>query len=290
MGFQLEKNATKIKNFRDDDEVQKSYYKEVEDLLLKTTGAKKVFIFDHTVRKSSVQKLNNLGAKGEAAGSVVRVHCDYTSVSAPRRFKQLGETESYTGFKLTPDEVEKYMEGRYAFINVWRPITEHPVYVKPLAVCDTESVDQKEHLTYELRYAERTGETYSLAPKDGHKWYYYPQQEKDECLIFKVFDKKKDGPRFTFHTAFEDPSTPADAPARESIEVRAIVCYDDDSSDKAIFFDMIHSNNAARIRLWLRLKGLENLIESRMITYPDLQSEEFKRVNPLKKVPAFINN
>jgi hypothetical protein len=81
-----------------------------------------------------------------------------------------------------------------------------------------------------LRYPERTGETYSLEPNDKHKWYYYPQQEKDECLIFKVFDKKKDGPRFVFHTAFEDPSTPADAPPRKSIEARAIVCYDDEAS------------------------------------------------------------
>jgi hypothetical protein len=87
----------------------------------------------------------------------------------------LGETESYTGFKLTSEDVEKYMEGRYAFINVWRPITDYPVYVKPLAVCDTNTVDSKEHITYELRYPERTGETYSLEPNDNHKWYYYPQ-------------------------------------------------------------------------------------------------------------------
>jgi len=188
-----------------------------------------VFIFDHTVRKSSVTKLNTLGADGQAAGSVVRVHCDYTSVSAPRRFKQLGQTESYTGFKLTEEDVSKYMDGRFAFINVWRPVTEHPVYVKPLAVCDTNSVDPSEHITYELRYKERTGETYSLEGSQKHKWYYYPQQEKDECLIFKVYDKKKDGPRFVFHTAFDDPATKQGDPARESIEVRAIVCYDDEA-------------------------------------------------------------
>ena len=86
-GFQLRSNPTKVKNFQDDQEVKEVYYKEIEDLILKSTGAKKVFIFDHTVRKSSVTKLNNLGAAGEAAGSVVRVHCDYTQDSAPRRFQ-----------------------------------------------------------------------------------------------------------------------------------------------------------------------------------------------------------
>lgn len=58
---------------------------------------------------------------------------------------------------------------------------------------------------------------------------------------------------------------------------------------KPIFFDMVHSNNAARVRLWIAMKKMEDKIETRMVTYPDLQSEEFARVNPLKKVPAFIN-
>ena len=47
----------------------------------------------------------------------------------------------------------------------------------------------------------------------------------DECLIFKVFDNKEDGPRFVFHTAFDLPDTPPDAPPRRSIEVRAIAFY-----------------------------------------------------------------
>lgn len=51
---------------------------------------------------------------------------------------------------------------------------------------------------------------------------------------------------------------------------------------------MVHSNNAARCRLWLRLKGLEDKIDTKMIVYADLQSEEYRKVNPLKKVPAFI--
>ena len=41
-----------------------------------------------------------------------------------------------------------------------------------------------------------------------------------------MFDKKADGPRFVFHTAFDDPATPCDAPPRKSIEVRAIAFYD----------------------------------------------------------------
>ena len=57
--------------------------------------------------------------------------------------------------------------------------------------------------------------------------------------------------------------------------------------EKPIFFDMCHSNNAARVRLWMALKrpgGMGHAIESRMLTYPDLKKADFAAVNPLKKV------
>lgn len=42
------------------------------------------------------------------------------------------------------------------------------------------------------------------------------------------FDSVQDGSVavFTPHTGFEDPTTPKDAPLRESIELRALVFYD----------------------------------------------------------------
>ena len=85
VGFSLWKNPTKVNNFMDDGEIKSKYYPEIESLVRRATGASDVFIFDHTVRKSSVKNLNNLGANS-AAGSVLRVHCDYTEDSAPRRF------------------------------------------------------------------------------------------------------------------------------------------------------------------------------------------------------------
>jgi len=58
----------------------------------------------------------------------------------------------------------------------------------------------------------------------------------------------------------------------------------------AKFFDMVHSNNAARIRLWLRLKNVGNSITTKMVTYPDLQTPEFIAINPMRKVPALITS
>merc|ERR1719478_1258699 len=96
----------------------------------------------------------------------------------------------------------------------------------PLAVCDARSVPESDRFTYELRFPDRVGENYSLSGSPRHEWYHYPRMTKDECLLFKTYDKKETVPRFCFHTAFEDPLTPKDAPHRESIEIRAIAFFD----------------------------------------------------------------
>ncbi len=49
-GFQFIKHVSQEKEFLDDEKVEKAYYKEVEELLKKEVGAKRVFIFDHTIR------------------------------------------------------------------------------------------------------------------------------------------------------------------------------------------------------------------------------------------------
>jgi hypothetical protein len=48
----------------------------------------------------------------------------------------------------------------------------------------------------------------------------------DEAVLIRCFDSQRDGAaRFSAHGAFDDPSTPADAPPRESIETRALVFF-----------------------------------------------------------------
>jgi hypothetical protein len=48
----------------------------------------------------------------------------------------------------------------------------------------------------------------------------------DEALLLKCYDPKTDGrARFAPHSAFEDPNTPHDAPARKSIEFRTFVFH-----------------------------------------------------------------
>ncbi len=55
--------------------------------------------------------------------------------------------------------------------------------------------------------------------------------ETDEVYLFVCYDSRQDGRViFTPHTSFDDPTTPPDAPERESIEIRAYAFWEDETN------------------------------------------------------------
>jgi hypothetical protein len=210
-GFELRQVPSAVRDFYDPAEVERVYYPEIERLLREATGAEKVVIFDHTVRNTAPEKQKGRAVRAAAA----RVHNDYTEKSAPQRVRDL----------LPPAEAEARLNRRYAEINVWRPI-KGPVLSTPLALCDARSVDPADLVPSELRYPDRAGETYAVAYSPRHRWFYFPAMRADEVVLIKCFDSARDGrARLSVHTAFDDPTTPADAPPRESIEIRAFLFF-----------------------------------------------------------------
>lgn len=96
---------------------------------------------------------------------------------------------------------------------------------RPLAVCDSRSVPEKDHFPYELHFPDRIGEDYPLRFDDQHKWYVYSRMTADECSVFKVFDTHHSDTRFVFHTAVDDPRGGFKAPTRRSVEVLTITVW-----------------------------------------------------------------
>ena len=78
----------------------------------------------------------------------------------------------------------------------------------------------------DLKYEDRTGEVYSVSYSANHRWFYFPNMERNEAMLLKCYDSSTDGQaRFTAHSAFEDPTSLPDAPPRESIETRTLVFF-----------------------------------------------------------------
>jgi hypothetical protein len=110
-------------------------------------------------------------------------------------------------------------------INLWRPF-RGPVRDFPLAICDASTVRFDELVAADHIYRHRVGETYQVLYNPAHCWFYVPEMQTSEALLLKCFDSRTDGTaRFAPHSAFIDPTTPAGAPPRESIEVRTLVFH-----------------------------------------------------------------
>ena len=121
-------------------------------------------------------------AKGSPVkGYAGRVHNDYTAWSAPQRVRD-----------LMGDEAEELLRHRYAEINVWRPIAG-PLLRSPLALCDATTLSEENLVASELRYPDRTGETYAVTYNPAQRWYYFPKMKPDEAVLIRCFDSARSG-------------------------------------------------------------------------------------------------
>lgn len=213
-GFALAVHHSAVRDFYDEDEVRRVYYPEAEQLLADVTGAFKVVVFDRNVRNAQRAKQG----KNDAREPVQRVHNDFTAKSGYSRARAELAVRGI-------DDPDELLRHRFSVVNVWRPIAE-PVLESPLAVCDAQSIAPTDLVASDLVYRDRVGETYGITYNPTHRWFYFPQMQRNEALLIKCFDSAEDGrARFAAHSAFDDPTSPPDAPPRESIELRALVFY-----------------------------------------------------------------
>ena len=210
-GFVLVEHPTRVVDFFDRPQIARTYYPEVEALVAQVSGARRVVAFDHTVRSGA--ELAEREAK-QLQEPVALVHNDYTEWSGPQRVRD-----------VLPAEADALLRQRFAIIQVWRPIGR-VAERNPLAIADARSLAPGDLIASERRYPDRVGEVYRVGYNPDHAWFYFPRMRPDEAIVFTVYDLARDGrPRFSAHTAFDDPTTPADAPPRQSIEARAFALF-----------------------------------------------------------------
>ncbi|KAK7047102.1 hypothetical protein VNI00_006767 [Paramarasmius palmivorus] len=234
-GFQFVKHASNHKGFNDNAEIEKEYYPESIELLKKLTGASKIILFDHSTfgvcaffRYVTLSKYQSLAIRrrdgeptldSQKRGPVPRVHVDQTSQAARNRLRRY----------LPKEEAEERLKHRFQIINLWRPIS-HPAFDWPLALVDYRTVNAEEDLVpIDLIYPDSTGQSSGVNYNPDHEWKYLRGMSPEEVILIKCYDSIEDGSVavFTPHTAFADPTTPEGSPFRESIELRALVFYDD---------------------------------------------------------------
>jgi hypothetical protein len=213
-GFQYHQHVSKEKDFVDETKIETEYYPECEQLIKDVTGAKRVHIFNHKVRRGPTHwrhlGRNNLDG---VRGPVARAHVD----------------QSYAGAELRlrwefPDEADELLKHRYQIINIWRPIKL--IERDPIGVADSSSVTDADLIGAPLIEDNFQGENWTVRHNPSHRWHFKHHLSPEEVLLIKCFDSEQSVARRALHSAFEDPAY-LDEDNRQSIEVRCLVLYDD---------------------------------------------------------------
>lgn len=174
-GFALHDFKAEHEDWEDEQSVRTSFYPEVVSFLKQKLGAKRVLVFDHTIRSESTAQKALTDEKNTSQRSpVMLVHCDYTAESGPLRVQQLMGAEA-----------EDLLSRRVVFVNVWKPI-RRVVEERPLAMCDVQSCEDDDYFKLHLRYRDRDGENYVMQHSPKHKWYYFPKMTPEQVVLLKV--------------------------------------------------------------------------------------------------------
>ncbi len=210
-GFELKPIANSFDQFDDDDAIKNSFYPLIIEFVKMHTQAKRVEVFDHTIRKPMSEDLKD---QTDIQRPIVQLaHSDYTPKSAPQRVRE-----------VFPIDADRLIQNRIAFFNVWKPLYR-TVEEFPLAMCDETTSDEEDKLIMELKYSDRTGEIFVFRYSPKHRWYYFPRMKPDQALLLKTYESEPKHANSMGHSAFEDPSSPISAPTRESIEVRTMAFF-----------------------------------------------------------------
>ena len=218
-GFVLVHHSSAVSDFRNADQIRDVYRHEVAELITSLTGATKVVVAERALSRLG-ERSADFGARGTTY-ALRMIHTDYTPNSGP----------GFVSSMLTPEEMRYWRGRRAAGFSVWRAVSEPP-HDMPLAVCDATSIEDADLMPADVTITRPDGDDITweggfLRHNPLHRWGYFSNMRRDEALVFKMCDSDARRAEQVFHTAFDDPSAPADAAPRESVDIRAVALFDD---------------------------------------------------------------
>ena len=233
LGVSLAHLESRCTDFYDSAEVERVFYPEIEKLLLEFfPDATDALVYNHDVfdkdyggDRTEDQDAKNPGVNARYANLV---HNDLNDNSGRVRCREL-LTKNLRNFgrqqHYTEAEADAKMSRRFMSINLAKPM--ETVGQFPFVLCAWPSFADQPYITNYRVYDDRVGETTRFTYRPDHEWYWIPQQKPNEVSMLKCYDSVADGSvsRWSFHTACQDPTVPADAPCRKNVVVRSYVFF-----------------------------------------------------------------
>lgn len=229
-GFAIIDSPTTFTDFEDDAAVKAAYYENVVEVVRKATGCNQAFVLNHLRRNGRHWDEGGTGTPGGGVYALA-VHSDV----AP--YFEVG------ALSPLPGRARKLLAGKHwGIFNVWRSIDpDGPVEMMPLAICDPRSVSGDDIVYSEVPEGHRPEHsrkvrlfTQRLIRNSAQRFYVFPRMTTQEALVFRQYATWcPPHMRQCFHSAVEDPGSPADPRQRRSIEVRVIAVFGEDAETSA---------------------------------------------------------
>lgn len=222
-------HKSQVQDWNNSNEIRDIYKPELRNLI------QNVLLSDYNIIEiDAPNSVTKRGIKGVGIGEQygIGVHCDWGQTLEDHKAKTLFYAGAAAPRKNAHvDELWQREDVEGCIVLVfWHPL--ETVYRRPLAVCDAASVTSGD--VVRCYKANTSSVQLGLRYNPEHQWYYYSHMTPDETLAFKLIEvwKQDDGidprslpTRGCFHSAFEDPNTPEDAPPRRSTELRVTVFF-----------------------------------------------------------------
>ena len=217
-GFALVNHPTRVRDFYDEKTIGAVFFRECVQLCKQLTGC-------HATRVWQFQYRNDASVKKTKPSRSVRARVD--------------AYETLFHIDVTPYselQLDVFANGRHFQIyNFWRSCSlDRNIETMPLALCDMQSVNPEE-LVFAEFFARREpplrGYGYRVIHSASQRWYYFPGMAPGEVLVHKQYDTMPDRAnlRGVLHGAIHDPTTRDGAPPRESIEVRILALFHEET-------------------------------------------------------------
>lgn len=210
-GFTCVEHKSAIDDYDEAGSWMEQYAAEMVDLAKQLTGASEAVVAANGLGLGSTRLSGGYG-------TVSFCHNDYTAASVGRHISE-----------LDPDRAEERLSKRFAVFNMWRLVSPPP-QSRPLAICDPNTVAISDLMPSMTHWGPPDEEVYHqnslFRYNPAHRWYHYPDLDRDRIVIWAGFDSDPRFPSIVPHAAFDNPDCTDPHAYRTAVHGRAYAFFD----------------------------------------------------------------
>jgi hypothetical protein len=212
-GFTLVPHRSAVADFTDRVACEAIYRAEIVALVAKVSGADLIL-----VNSPGILRFSERSALSGALDN-----------SRPARFAHVDVSDTTAAAFVRRAAPAACRVVRSVHYNIWRVVSAPPQDVA-LAVCDARTVSSADLIAADAVFdapgkPEWSFEGLVVAHARAHRWHWFPNMHREEAILFKTHDSEPGYAHCVPHVAFDNPLCAADAPARVSIEMRALALW-----------------------------------------------------------------